>query len=165
MSKYILRFSAFLIVDLLFLVTLLFSMFQIKNFGDLIIFLFMLILIFFCSSFLYKYYEMTILRLINAKKLGKENYNRELSLMDEETQKRKNDVNLKKMQVKQNELDIADKVAKAHKSGKPCCPKCGSEHITAGTRGFTVTTGFLGSGNVRLVCLNCGNKWKPNNLH
>lgn len=41
------------------------------------------------------------------------------------------------------------------------CPQCGSTDITSGTRGFTLTTGFLGSGNHRNVCKKCGFKWKP----
>ena len=41
------------------------------------------------------------------------------------------------------------------------CPQCGSTDITSGTRGFTLTTGFIGSGNHRNVCKKCGFKWKP----
>ena len=41
------------------------------------------------------------------------------------------------------------------------CPKCGSIHIAEGTRGYTLTTGFIGSSNFRYVCKNCGFKWKP----
>lgn len=47
---------------------------------------------------------------------------------------------------------------------KITCPKCGSTNIISGTRGFTFTTGFLGSGNYRKVCENCGHKWKPGSL-
>lgn len=47
------------------------------------------------------------------------------------------------------------------KSNQITCPKCGSTNITSGTRGFTLTTGFLGSGNHRNVCTKCGYKWKP----
>lgn len=44
------------------------------------------------------------------------------------------------------------------------CPKCGSTNITEGTRGFTLTTGFIGSGKFRYVCKDCGNKWKPGSM-
>lgn len=47
---------------------------------------------------------------------------------------------------------------------KLTCPRCGLTDITEGTRGFTLTTGFLGSGNFRYVCKNCGNKWKPGSV-
>lgn len=41
------------------------------------------------------------------------------------------------------------------------CPKCGSTSVTTGTRGFSIITGFLGSGTVMNMCGNCGHKWKP----
>ena len=44
---------------------------------------------------------------------------------------------------------------------KVCCPKCGSESITAGQRGYSLLTGFLGSGKTVNRCVNCGYKWKP----
>lgn len=44
------------------------------------------------------------------------------------------------------------------------CPKCGSTNITEGTKGFSLMTGFVGSGNFRYVCKNCGNKWKPGSM-
>lgn len=44
---------------------------------------------------------------------------------------------------------------------KITCPKCGSANVSSGTRGFTLTTGFFGSGNPRNVCQKCGFKWKP----
>ena len=58
------------------------------------------------------------------------------------------------------------KVAEKQESSKPklTCPKCGSSEVTEGTRGFTLTTGFLGSGNFRYVCKRCGNKWKPGSM-
>ena len=44
------------------------------------------------------------------------------------------------------------------------CPKCGSTDISSGTRGFSMFTGFVGSGSPRNVCLKCGYKWKPGSL-
>ena len=41
------------------------------------------------------------------------------------------------------------------------CPKCGSTNITAGQRGYSLLTGFLGSGSTVNRCANCGYKWKP----
>lgn len=40
------------------------------------------------------------------------------------------------------------------------CPKCGSTQITTGTRGWSLFTGFIGSGTVYNMCAKCGNKWK-----
>ena len=47
---------------------------------------------------------------------------------------------------------------------KVTCPKCGSTDISSGTRGFSMFTGFVGSGSPRNVCLKCGYKWKPGSL-
>lgn len=42
-----------------------------------------------------------------------------------------------------------------------CCPKCGSTSIATINRGYSIWTGFLGSGSPRNVCQSCGYKWKP----
>ena len=44
---------------------------------------------------------------------------------------------------------------------KLCCPKCGSEYITTGKRGYSLLTGFIGSGKTVNRCGSCGYKWKP----
>ncbi|MDO4976827.1 MAG: zinc ribbon domain-containing protein [Eubacteriales bacterium] len=41
------------------------------------------------------------------------------------------------------------------------CPECGSTAITTGTRGFSIISGFIGSGTVMNMCGHCGYKWKP----
>ena len=41
------------------------------------------------------------------------------------------------------------------------CPRCGSPNITAGQRGYSLLTGFVGSGSTVNRCANCGYKWKP----
>lgn len=41
------------------------------------------------------------------------------------------------------------------------CPKCGSTNITAGQRGYSLLTGFIGSGNTVNRCAKCGYKWSP----
>jgi tellurium resistance protein TerD len=55
------------------------------------------------------------------------------------------------------------------------CPKCGSNQLAAGSKGFGLgkaaagglllgpvglLSGFIGSGQVTLSCLRCGNRWK-----
>ena len=42
-----------------------------------------------------------------------------------------------------------------------CCPQCGSTEYHAGARGFSIVTGFIGSGKTVLTCLKCGHRWKP----
>lgn len=44
---------------------------------------------------------------------------------------------------------------------KITCPKCGSTAISTQNRGFSMVTGFIGSGDPRNVCQKCGYKWKP----
>lgn len=44
---------------------------------------------------------------------------------------------------------------------KVCCPRCGSEAITTGQRGYSLLTGFLGSNKTVNRCGNCGYKWTP----
>ena len=41
------------------------------------------------------------------------------------------------------------------------CPRCGSTEYHAGARGYSIWTGFLGSGQTVITCLKCGYKWKP----
>lgn len=41
------------------------------------------------------------------------------------------------------------------------CPKCGSTNVTAGQRGYSLLTGFIGSGSTVNRCAKCGYKWKP----
>lgn len=47
------------------------------------------------------------------------------------------------------------------KKNLPKCPKCGSTYIQSTNRGFSLVTGFIGSGSPRNVCQKCGFKWKP----
>lgn len=41
------------------------------------------------------------------------------------------------------------------------CPRCKSTAVTTGTRGFSILTGFLGSGKTVNRCGKCGYTWKP----
>lgn len=41
------------------------------------------------------------------------------------------------------------------------CPKCNSQNIAIGKRGFSLLTGFIGSSQTMNRCGNCGHKWKP----
>ena len=40
------------------------------------------------------------------------------------------------------------------------CPKCGSTAIEATQKGYSLLTGFIGSGKTMNYCKNCGHKWK-----
>lgn len=79
-------------------------------------------------------------------------------------------------QIKLNQLKIqyeqqkdSKKMQQQYQTSTPTepqltCPRCGSSNIAEGTRGFTLTTGFIGSGNFRYVCKSCENKWKPGSM-
>lgn len=41
------------------------------------------------------------------------------------------------------------------------CPRCGSTSISTTNRGYSLVTGFIGSGKPVNVCQRCGHKWKP----
>lgn len=43
---------------------------------------------------------------------------------------------------------------------KPRCPKCGSTSLSTVNKGYSLLTGFLGSGKPMNVCQSCGHKWK-----
>ena len=45
--------------------------------------------------------------------------------------------------------------------GTIICPRCGSNQITTGQRGFSLLTGFIGSSKTVNRCGNCGYSWKP----
>lgn len=46
-------------------------------------------------------------------------------------------------------------------SNQPKCPKCGSTSIGVANRGYSLLTGFIGSGKSMNTCQSCGYKWKP----
>lgn len=41
------------------------------------------------------------------------------------------------------------------------CPKCNSTQVHAEKRGWSLKTGFFGSGKIVLTCLKCGHQFKP----
>lgn len=55
----------------------------------------------------------------------------------------------------------ADWNAKQQEKNTVKCPKCGSTAIATVNRGFSIITGFIGSGSARNVCQKCGHKWDP----
>lgn len=45
------------------------------------------------------------------------------------------------------------------------CPKCSSSEVHAEKRGWSLLTGFLGSRQIIITCLNCGKQFKPGEQH
>ena len=67
-------------------------------------------------------------------------------------------------QIKLNQLRMAQPGSSAPSTPKITCPKCGSTAISTQNRGFSMVTGFIGSGDPGNVCQKCGYKWKPGSL-
>lgn len=60
----------------------------------------------------------------------------------------------------QVEAQEAEEERKKAEESKPRCPKCGSTSIATVNKGYSLLTGFLGSGKPMNVCQSCGHKWK-----
>lgn len=70
--------------------------------------------------------------------------------------------NIIEYELKMSQIRTANQSAKHQSySNQPHCPKCGSTAISTVNRGFSIVTGFIGSGSPRNVCQTCGYKWKP----
>lgn len=41
------------------------------------------------------------------------------------------------------------------------CPRCFSPSVSTGARGYSLITGFIGSGRTVNRCAKCGNSWTP----
>ena len=41
------------------------------------------------------------------------------------------------------------------------CPKCKSTEVHAEKRGWSLLTGFIGSGKIVITCLACGKRFRP----
>ena len=65
---------------------------------------------------------------------------------------RDNQAKIQRESEKRTEEQVANQVK---------CPKCGSTQIGVTNRGYSLLSGFIGSGSARNVCQKCGYKWKP----
>ena len=73
------------------------------------------------------------------------------------TQEKKKD----ELRDQQRQSQLAVTIAANKAANIACCPKCGSTSIATVNRGYSLLTGFLGSGKAVNVCQMCGHKWKP----
>lgn len=65
------------------------------------------------------------------------------------------------MEEQKKASEIAQQRAEEDEKNTVHCPKCGSTQIGVTNRGYSLLSGFIGSGSARNVCQNCGYKWKP----
>lgn len=74
-------------------------------------------------------------------------------------------INRVNAQIEKDKADIKVEVLKAlgdlGNMLKPHCPKCGSTSIATVNRGYSIISGFIGSGKAVNVCQNCGHRFKP----
>lgn len=137
----------------------------------ILLILFLLIGIILCLVYADENYQM-YKKLNYAKKNDINSYNKMAMELEKKRIEQKNKIEMehakkqkqKDLEIRKQEQEraaIKNKVERLKKEGKVCCPRCCSESISAGTRGYTITTGFIGSGSVRCICMNCGLKWKP----
>lgn len=61
----------------------------------------------------------------------------------------------------QQQREFQAKRRKLMAQGIPSCPICGSTSIATVNRGYSIMTGFYGSGQAVNVCQVCGHRFKP----
>lgn len=61
----------------------------------------------------------------------------------------------------QKQAQINQTIQENKSKGIACCPKCGSTSIQPVQRGYSLFSGFIGSGKTMNYCMNCGHKWDP----
>lgn len=64
------------------------------------------------------------------------------------------------LKLSQFKANLENQTATKQESDKVKCPKCGCTDIGVVNRGYSLLTGFIGSGKSMNVCKKCGYKWK-----
>ena len=67
------------------------------------------------------------------------------------------------LKLSQFDAQVRQQVAerRASQANTVKCPRCGSTAVTAGRRGYSLISGFIGAGKTVNRCAKCGHKWKP----
>ena len=68
------------------------------------------------------------------------------------------------LKLSQFDAQVRQQVAELRQSSQANavkCPRCGSTAVTAGRRGYSLISGFIGAGKTVNRCAKCGHKWKP----
>lgn len=88
------------------------------------------------------------------------NWNREL--LDAMIELKQKDIIEYESKMSQFRAQVAQmKAAAEAEKNKIKCPKCKCTDIGTTTRGYSLLSGFIGSGKPMNVCKKCGYKWKP----
>ena len=70
-------------------------------------------------------------------------------------------INLKQTDIIEYNFRLNQFKLQVDEQKQPKCPKCGSTSIGVANRGYSLLTGFIGSGKSMNACQNCGYKWDP----
>ena len=80
---------------------------------------------------------------------------RERKLAKEQEEQKK----IQQEQKRKQQIELNKKRAEYSAKGIATCPKCGSPSIATINRGYSMISGFIGSGKPVNVCQVCGHKW------
>lgn len=99
----------------------------------------------------------------SIRKKIKEEYIDNSPEFDEELAKKREEENDKVIHgsMTKEEKTVLQDMGAIPNNNIPKCPKCGSTAVSTGARGFSIVTGFIGSGQTVNRCGNCGHKWRP----
>lgn len=115
-------------------------------------------------------YKSEMINVDNVDEQTKEQYYKDyngFSYIEREFQKKPDNTYVPptdyELRLAQERIDNAQK-EQEYKDSHPNavqCPKCRSFSVATINRGYSIITGFFGSGSPRNVCQKCGYKWKP----
>ena len=119
----------------------------------------------FCNheTFDTKYTINDMIKIIDFDKKIIDEYAKNSSEFDEELTKKHEEENDKVIHgsMTKEEKTVLQDMGAIPNNNIPKCPKCGSTAVSTGARGFSIVTGFIGSGQTVNRCGNCGHKWRP----
>ena len=97
-----------------------------------------------------------------ADKSSIEEYMRQLYVYNNDTFNENIMSAREKCQNTSDQIDYYEKLIFNNANENNCnCPKCGCTDIGVVNRGYSLISGFIGSGKPMNVCKKCGYKWKP----
>ena len=101
----------------------------------------------------------------NLAKKNFEEYRVKTLKEQKEAEDRKAAYNAQREQERKEEAEkeaaLRKKRAEYSEKGIVSCPRCGSISISTGSRGYSMVSGFIGSGKTTNRCAACGYKWYP----
>ena len=124
--------------------------------------LFLMILVAFGLFWLLLWFMKEFLNARRNLKIAKEDYSKYLNLAMQRKKLQQEKLAEQKYQLQEEEKAkeaIAARKAENKAKGIVFCAKCGSASIATINRGYSVVSGFIGSGKPVNVCQVCGYKW------